>query len=244
MADLTLDERAAMDELFPSLPPYELVPDKIALVIVDMQYLDAHPDYGLGRRARELGIAHLLEPYFDRCTAVTSNIQRLLATCRVGGIEVIHVVIATYTEDARECGEVARLLGIRPPKGSRETEILDELAPLDDEIVLPKITSSAFNSTPIDQILHNLGKDTLLLCGVVTNGCIETTARDARDLGYKVVLVSDACTAMSVEAHEYAIRFLSRTRGNARTTQDILDTLAQQTTSSAPRRLTPLPLGS
>jgi len=244
MTELTAWEQEALAKLHAKLPQYELIPDKAALVIIDMQYLDAHPDYGLGKRAKELGIPHLVKPYFDRCAEITGTIQELLATCREVGVEVIHVVIAPYTSDARECGLVSRLLGYRPPKGSRETDILDELTPLDDEIVLPKITSSAFNSTPLDQMLRNLEKDTIVICGVVTNGCVETTTRDGRDFGYKIVLVSDGCTAMSVEAHENTLRHMGGTRGNVRDTASIVAELRERKAVGAAQAVAPVPVGA
>jgi len=245
MAELAEWEKEALAKLSSKLPQYELVPEKTALVIIDMQYLDAHPDYGIGKRAQELGIPHLVKPYFDRCAAITKTIQDLLTTSRETGVEVIHVVIAPYTSDARECGLVSRLLGYRPPKGSRETDILDELTPLDDEIVLPKITSSAFNSTPLDQMLRNMGKDTIIICGVVTNGCVETTTRDGRDYGYKIVMVSDACTAMSVEAHENTLRHMSGTRGNVRETADIVAELRERKAEArVPQAVAPVPVGA
>jgi nicotinamidase-related amidase len=187
-----------------------------------MQYLDAHPDFGLGRRAREIGAFEVVAGYFDRVRSVTANIQRLLEAARGNRFEVIHVAIAPKTEDARDCSEVTRMLELRPPKSSPETAILAELQPQGDEIVLHKITSSAFTSTPLDLILRNMGITTLILTGVVTNGCVETTARDARDLGYRVILATDACAAMSVEAHDNALRYLTRTRGNGRTTDELV----------------------
>jgi nicotinamidase-related amidase len=244
MTELAAWEQDALAKLHTKLPQYDLIPEKTALIVIDMQYLDAHPDYGLGKQAKELGIPHLLRPYFDRCAEITVEIQALLKTCRETGVEVIHVVISPYTSDARECGLVSRLLGYRPPKGSRETDILDELAPLEDEIVLPKITSSAFNSTPLDQMLRNMEKDTIIICGVVTNGCVETTTRDGRDFGYKIVLVSDGCTAMSVEAHENTLRHMSGTRGNARVTADIVAELRERKVASVPQAVVPVPVGA
>ena len=94
MPELADWEREALAKLHAPLPTYELVPEKTALVVIDMQYLDAHPDYGLGRQAQDAGIGHLFAPYFERCAAAAANIQRLLATCREVGVEVIHVMIA------------------------------------------------------------------------------------------------------------------------------------------------------
>jgi ureidoacrylate peracid hydrolase len=244
MPELAAWEQEALAKLSAKLPQYELVPDKTALIIIDMQYLDAHPDYGFGKRAKDLGIPHLVKPYFDRCAAATGKIQELLQTARSLGVEVIHVVIAPYTSDARECGMVSRLLGYRPPKGSRETDILDELTPLDDEIVLPKITSSAFNSTPLDQILRNMEKDTLIVCGVVTNGCVETTVRDGRDFGYKIVMVSDACAAFTVEGHENTLKHMSGTRGNVRDTASIVAELNERKSVTTPQSVAPVPVGA
>jgi nicotinamidase-related amidase len=218
--------RQVLEQLFPTLPRFPIEIGRTAVVVIDMQYLDAHPDFGLGRRARELGIAHLLAGYFGRCQEVTRNLQLLLTTCRQYGVEVIHVIISANTEDSRDCSEVSRALEIRPPRSSRESDILDELRPAADEIVLTKITSGAFNSTSLDLVLHNMDIDTLILGGVVTNGCVETTARDARDLGYRVIIASDGCTAMSEDAHRNALHFLSRTRGNVRTVEEIIAEIA------------------
>jgi nicotinamidase-related amidase len=216
-----------LEALYPRLPRFDIVRGRTALVIIDMQYLDAHPEYGLGRKARDLGAFDLVAGYFERVRAVTANIQRLLEAARGNSFEVIHIAIAPNTEDARDCSDVSRVLELRPPKSSPETGILPELQPLGDEIVLHKITSSAFLSTPLDLILHNMHIDTLILTGVVTNGCVESTARDARDLGYRVVLVTDACAAMTVEAHENALRHLTRTRGNGRTTDELVAEMEQ-----------------
>jgi nicotinamidase-related amidase len=84
-------------------------------------------------------------------------------------------------------------LKIRLPKDDPGNRIMPEVAPLPSEIVLYKITGSAFNSTPLHLILHNMGRRTLILCGLITNGCVESTARDARDLSYDLIVASDAC---------------------------------------------------
>ena len=215
-------ELALERAMFPDLPRFDFEPEKTALLIVDMQYLDAHPDYGLGLKAKENGAFDLLQEYFDDVAAIVPRIQRLLATCRRTGLEVIHVCISPNTRDARDCPVVTRMRKLRPPKGTRETEILDELKPEGDEIVLTKITSSAFLSTSLDLILHNLDVETLIVCGVITNGCVESTVRDGRDLGYKVIVVGDACATWTRDMHERSLRWMAGSFGNVRTTDDIL----------------------
>jgi nicotinamidase-related amidase len=208
--------------MFPDLPQFDLQLEKAALLIIDMQYLDAHADYGLGRKAKENGGFELLSEYFEDLEVIIPRQQQLLALARRTGLEVIHVCISPNTQDARDCPVVTRMRKIRPPKGTRETEILDELKPEGDEMVLTKITSSAFLSTSLDLILHNMGVDTLIVCGVITNGCVESTVRDGRDLGYKVIVVGDACATWTRDMHERSLRFMAGSFANIRTTADVM----------------------
>lgn len=79
------------------------------------------------------------------------------------------------------------------------------MKPLPGEIVISKTSSSAFNSTAIDQMLPNLGIQYLIACGVVTNGCVDLTVRDAADRNYRVIVAHDACAAMSPQIHQAAL---------------------------------------
>ena len=71
--------------------------------------------------------------------------------------------------------------------------MVDEIAPVGDEIVLPKSSSSVFVSTHIDYVLRNLGVRQVVITGLVTDQCVESAIRDACDLGYLVTQVTDAC---------------------------------------------------
>jgi ureidoacrylate peracid hydrolase len=205
--------------------PFE--PEKAALLIIDMQYLDAHPDGWMGRLAREKGKEDLLKYRFEAIADIISSIQKLQQACRAAGIEVIHVRIAFLTRDARDGIPALASRGACTPYDGREAEILEELRPVGDEIVINKTSSGAFNSTAIDQILRNLGIEHLLVTGVVTNGCVELTARDAADRGYWVTLVSDGCAASTPELHANAIERM--TDGGliaAKTTEEALAMIA------------------
>jgi ureidoacrylate peracid hydrolase len=216
-------EAAMTRALFPTLPEFDIVPSRTALVTIDMQYLDADPDYGLGRKAQTSGEFELVREYFDEVATIVPRIARLQNACRRAGVEIIHVCIAPKTEDARECPPVTRMLNIRPPRGTRETEILDALKPRGDEMILAKITSSAFNSTSLNLILHNMGIDALVVCGVITNGCVESTVRDARDLGYNVIVAGDCCATWTRESHERALRFMAISFANVRTCDELVN---------------------
>jgi nicotinamidase-related amidase len=223
MSNMTL-----WSQLFHGLPPYPIDDaSRTALLVVDMQYLDAHPDYGLGLRAREAGNVHLLEGYFERVKSATTVIARLLEACRASGVEVIYCTIAARTRDGRERSRVHKDNGLLATPGSRDAEVLDEIRPRDDEIVLNKTCGGVFNSTELDYILHNLGIETLVVTGVVTNGCVETAVRDAADRGYKVVLVPDACAAFSDELHENALMSVGNKICKLRDSAEVLAELAR-----------------
>ncbi|MBN2153779.1 MAG: cysteine hydrolase [Candidatus Lokiarchaeota archaeon] len=104
------------------------------------------------------------------------------------------------------------------------SEILPELAPRteDGEIVLLKTTSCAFSSTDLDHLLRNLHVSTLVICGVVTNMCVEGAARIAADLGFRVVLVDDACAAWSPAVHAASLLSLELLYCDVSKTEDLV----------------------
>ena len=204
--------------IFPNLPQFPIIRKQSALIVVDMQKLDAHPDYGLGIKARDAGIASVFDYYWKAVDKAVANQQRLLAAAREASIPIIYTRIATQTRTARDVGRQHAYVNLAVPKDSVEAEILDEIRPGSDDIVLSKTSSSPFNSTGIHHTLRSLGADTLLICGVVTNGCVEGTVRDASDLGYNVIMIPDACAAVSPELHQAAITNLNNAFCNCRDT--------------------------
>ena len=132
--------------------------------------------------------------------------QRLQAAFRAAGIEVLYTTIESLTKDGRDRSLDYKITGFHVPKGSWDGKVIDEIAPADDEIVLPKTSSSVFVSTHIDYLLRNLGVKQLVLCGLVTDQCVESAIRDACDLGYLVTLVPDACATYSQERHDNTLR--------------------------------------
>jgi nicotinamidase-related amidase len=213
-------------QVFPPLPFYDLRRGATALLVIDMQYLDAHREYGMGRRAQEYGLGAELEPYFAAVDAIIPKIGRLIEAARDAGVPVVYCRIASAAADCSDASRQHRDLQIFAPPGSREAEILDELRPRPGEIVLSKTCGGVFNGTNVDTVLRNLGVDTLVVTGVVTNGCVENAVRDASDRGYRTILVDDACAALTAELHEAALHDLKDVYCNARPTETILHELA------------------
>jgi nicotinamidase-related amidase len=94
-------------------------------------------------------------------------------------------------------------------EGTWGAEIVDALAPLPDEPVVVKRSVSALAGTELARLLTLYGVDTLVLGGVATNFVVEGTARDAADLGYAVVVLSDASETMTDELQRFSLEILS-----------------------------------
>jgi nicotinamidase-related amidase len=135
---------------------------------------------------------------------VLPNLRRLINAFRGTGGEVMYTVMENYTKDGRDRSLDYKLSKFFIAKGSWEAKVLDAVAPGDDDIVLPKTSSGVFNSTNIEYLLRNIGIDTLVT-GFLTDQCVDHTVRDAADLGFYPVCVSDACAIHSAPRHENAL---------------------------------------
>ena len=196
-----------------------------ALIIIDMQYYDAHPDYGVAKKVKEAGNFKILKHLFQRLPMVIGNIKRLQKACRENGIEVIFVKIQSYTQDGRDLSPGYKQKGLMCPPGSREAQILDELKPVGDEIVLNKLSTSAFTSTAIDPILRSMGITKLLVSGVNTNYCVETFIRDAYDRGYQVVLLEDCCATVVEKHHDVTCEEMNDIFCKVRSTDQVISAI-------------------
>lgn len=230
MSETESNHSKVFDAVFDGID-FDIIPEKTALLVIDMQYLDAHRDYGMGADAKREGITDKYEYYFGQVeNVVVPNTKRLLDTCRLADVQVIYPRIASLVKDCREVSIEHKRIKLLAPAGSRESEILDEIAPIENEIVLSKGASGVFNSTAIDQILRNLDVNTLIMTGVVTNYCVETAVRDAGDRGYNVVLVSDATAAMTEEHQRLALEILAGVYCVVMTTDQVLGALRRNST--------------
>jgi ureidoacrylate peracid hydrolase len=133
------------------------------------------------------------------------NMQKLQASCRKAGIEILYTVIASLTQDGRDLSLDYKISGMFCTKDSHDAQVLEEIAPRGDEIVLTKTSSSVFISTNIHYILGNLGIKQVIMAGALTDQCVDSAVRDACDLGYLVTLATDACATQSRVRHENSL---------------------------------------
>lgn len=180
-------------------------PARTALLVVDVQ------NEVFSERQRERN------PYFygQARTRVLPNLRRLIDACRAAGAEVMYTVMENLTKDGRDRSLDYKLSGFFIPKGSWEAKVIDTVAPGDDDIVLPKTSSSLFNSTNADYLLRNIGIEHLAVTGFLTDQCVDHTVRDAADRGFYTICIADACASYSQERHEGALRLFA---GYCRTT--------------------------
>jgi nicotinamidase-related amidase len=195
-------------------------PDRTALLVVDLQKGEYNPD----KIAAEPQHAYLFERIRQ---VVIPNGQKLLAAGRAAGVEVIYTVVESLTLDGRDRSLDYKVSGIFFPKGAWGAEVLDELKPLPNEIVIPKTSSSLFNSTNFEYVLRNLGVEYVIVMGIVTDQCVETAVRDGCDRGFMMTLVDDACATFSEQRHKEAlIGFKGYCR--IRTTDQVIEELQRQ----------------
>jgi nicotinamidase-related amidase len=136
---------------------------------------------------------------------VIPNIERLVSACRRAGVEVIYTVMENFTRDGRDRSLDYKLSDFFIAKGSWEAQVIDAIRPGEDEIVLPKTSSSLFNSTNLDYLLRNIGIEDLVVTGFLTDQCIDHTVKDGADRGYYMTCLSDGCMANTFERHEAAL---------------------------------------
>jgi len=216
--------------------PIVLDPRKTALLVIDMQRYFVSPHYPLMQTFEKL-VPGVTAGYCERVNAtVIPNLQRLQACFRAQRLPVMYTAIGCCLPDGQDLNRMWKDLdrlslevsGQRmfPQVGEPSWQIDDSLAPLPGELVLNKTSSGTLNSTMLDQTLRNMGIESLVVSGVTTDVCVETTARDAADRGFQVIVVEDACTAFSEDLHRAALQAFSLAFGRVRKTDEVLTLLS------------------
>lgn len=207
------------DELFAvrrAMNRFRINAETSALLLVDLQYGSASPDHGFSVMYRQRGFGDVVDVYTERvATVVVPAVQRLLEAFRGAGTPVVYLTVGTVTGDYSDMPRRMqraiqhwRDLGIEPPyarAGTREMTVLDEIAPVAGEPVVAKTSASAFTSSTLPQVLTNRGVRELVIAGVATNYCVQSTLRDAAERGYDCVLVEDACADTTPELHTLGV---------------------------------------
>jgi nicotinamidase-related amidase len=202
--------------LLPAEPaPIELDWSKTALVIIDMQRDFLEPG----------GFGATLGNDVTQLASAVGPCQAVLSAARSADVLVVHTreghlpdlsdaPIAKLQRGAPSMrigdpGPMGRIL-IRGEPGH---DIIQALYPLDEEIVIDKPGKGAFYATGLDELLQKYGVENLLVCGVTTEVCVNTTVREANDRGYRCVVLADCCASYFPEFHEMGLRMIKAQGG-------------------------------
>ncbi|MBN2079448.1 MAG: cysteine hydrolase [Spirochaetes bacterium] len=186
-----------------------------ALVIVDMQnyYLRADSPYS---RYFDSFKAGCLDYIRNRCNStVVPNIRLLLKHFRESSLPVVYLRLCGTKPDRSDLHPffaetyrkalLAGFDGIYPLAKEPMASVIEEIAPIHGETVIDKTTFSAFTATDMDAHLRGLGVSELVFTGLATSQCVETTARDASERGYRVIHIEDAQADYDEMIHSYSL---------------------------------------
>lgn len=214
---------------------YGIDPPRTALLVIDMQN-----DFLLAD-------SPLSSPHGPQ---VLERLNRVVERCREIGSTVVFTA-AVFEPDGSDAGRWvdcwsdlvdANGVPVCLLAGSQGIEVHDDIRPRSDEAVVPKNRYSAFFGTDLDAILTERGIDTLVIGGVDTDICCESTARDAMFRAYKVLFLSDATATLDYpdtgwgavsakDAHRVALVRLAQAFCEVLSTDDFLER-----TADAPRQ--------
>jgi len=205
-------------------------PRHAALVVIDMQNDFCAPGGMVDQGGRDVTPA----------IEMAARLPTLIQSARNAGALVIFVRSEYSTEGNHYLSDVwleqaARKQGggytTRPVCGSDlwGGEFYGEVRPLPNDIVVTKHRYNAFHNTDLDLLLRAHGIRTIIVTGVSTNVCVESTARDGFMRDYYVILVGDGSAAYSAEEHEMTLRNIDRFFGEVTTIQNLSDIWATKT---------------
>jgi nicotinamidase-related amidase len=207
----------SLDEYRSRVKPWLLDRESAALLVVDLQ----------NQFVEEGAVLEV-----PQTRDVMPAVKQLLSACRDLRVPVLYTALVHEApESLPRFYELLPLLkgqAYRPE--TREVEIHAEVAPQDGEMVVNKAQYSAFEGTNLSSMIEKVGRadagvDTLIVVGCVTNVCVESTARDAFQKGYRVVVVSDACAAVFPDLHDATLKNVRHGFGRVMTAEEVIDAL-------------------
>ena len=182
-----------------------IAPGRTAVLVIDMQVDFAAPQGVLGGYGVDMSV---VEP-------ALAAAERLVSEARAAGVPVIFVGLFTTPEhDSPAWNERMRRRGGDPDNdvalcrvGTLGADFYGP-QPLEGELVIEKARYSAFLGTDLDARLKALGVDTLVVAGLTTECCVDSTVRDAFSLDYHVFVVADACAAYEADIHAASLKVM------------------------------------
>lgn len=207
----------------------EIQTDKTALLIIDMQHIFiSRPVYTNPTEIEQKELERW-EPFYKAIDeTVVPNNQKILKAFRKRGMEICFAKIQGQKENGKDRSLDQKATGYNElllPPGDSRAEIVPELMPLGDEIVVTKTTDSVLSGTSLRLWLHNMGIDTVVCTGVLTDQCVSGTVRSLADESFKVWLIEDACRAATQEIQDHELEILNNIYCHVINTEELLNAL-------------------
>ena len=153
------------------------------------------------------------KPFYDRMNnTVIPNVAELITECRERGVEIIFARIACLKPDGRDRSLSQKKPGFNYlllPKDGEESQIVPELLPKENDIVVLKTTDSALTGTNLRLILRNMGITDVIATGIFTDQCVSSTVRSLADESFGVVVIDDCCAAATDELHRHELEIIN-----------------------------------
>ncbi len=202
-------------------PPDDIVlpPDETALLVIDIQntYMEIDPDPVEAERWK---------PFRARMNKVViPNTAKLIDACRGRGVEVVFARIACLKPDGRDRSLSQKKPGFNYlllPKDREDSQLVPELTPDPDDIVVLKTTDSALTGTNLRLLLHNMGIRHVICAGIFTDQCVSSTVRSLADESFGVVVVEDCCAAATAELHINELKSINMIYCHVVQSEDVL----------------------
>ena len=200
-------------ETMDEVPEPKIDPKKTALLLVDLQNEFVLRDFGEALQFKAQGEWERWIPFHDRLDdIVIPNNKKLLDFFRKNKMTVTYGRIACLREDGEDRSPVQKSEGwngMLLPVNSYAAQMIDELKPMENEIVVNKTTDSVTTGTNYLTLLQFMGIETVVVTGIVTDQCVACTVRGLADAGYKVICVEDACASGSMELHDAELKIMN-----------------------------------
>ena len=208
----------------------EIDPKKTALLVVDMQHVFITRPALENPTPEELAEAERWEPFFSKIdSVVVPNNQRLLQAFRERNMNVCFAKIQCQKKDGSDRSLDQKATGYNElllPPGTPSAEIVPELKPMEDEIVVTKTSDSVLAGTSLRLCLNYMGIDTVVVIGVLTDQCVSGTVRSLADESFKVWLIEDACMASTQRIQDNELEILNNIYCHVINTDELIEALS------------------
>lgn len=166
------------------------------------------------------------QPFYRRMReTVIPNTARLIGECRSRGVEVIYARIACLKKDGRDRSLSQKKPGfnyLHLPKDRQDSQVVPDLAPLEDDITVIKTTDSALTGTNLRLVLHNMGIRDVICAGIFTDQCVSSTVRSLADESFGVVVVDDCTAAATMDLHRHELTVVNMIYCHVATFEEVL----------------------